>query len=307
MKKFSSLTQLSAFAFCAMLFVLGCKKESSDTLSAQEEQQAATYTSESEIDSEIAFDDVYDNVMGVNTDVGLGGVGIFGRLASSGNERESNTDSLPTCVTVSISPLQLGVFPKTITLDFGTGCYSHNHLRSGKIRTVYTGPLREAGNSATTTFENFKIDSVKIEGTHKITNTTNTTAGSNQRQFKTEVTGAKLTRPNGDYAEWTSTRTQTQIEGNGTLSPTDDILSVQGTSHGKVKRSNLIVLWNSEITEPLIKKYTCRWISKGRVRTVREGLPANTPWIAVLDYGTGTCDNQASLTINGNTQQITLH
>lgn len=307
MKKFSLAAKPTALAFTLLLFVVGCKKESSNTLSSQEEQQAATYTSESEIDSEIAFDDVYDNVMGVNSDVGLGGVGIFGRLASSQNGRESNTDSLPTCVTVTISPLQTAVFPKTVTLDFGSGCFSHSHLRSGKIKTVYTGPLREAGSSATTTFDNFKIDSVKVEGTHKITNTTNTTSGSNQRQFKIEITNAKLTRPNGDYAEWTATRTQTQTEGNGTTSPTDDILSVQGSAHGKVKRSNLIVTWNSEVTEPLIKKYTCRWISKGKVRTVREGLPSNTPWVALLDYGTGTCDNQATLTINGNTQQITLH
>jgi hypothetical protein len=306
MKKYFAGAPFTTIAFVATLLMAGCKKEDSTSLSAQEERQAATYSGESEIDSEIAFDDVYDNVMGVNTEVGLGGVGIFGRVAST-TGRGSGLDSVPPCVTVTITPQQTGVFPKTVTLDFGQGCYSHNHLRSGKIKTVYSGPLREPGNSATTTFDNFKVDSVSVEGTHKITNTTASTSGSNQRQFKIDITAAKLTRPNGDYTEWTATRTQTQIEGNGTLLPTDDVLSVQGISHGRVKRASLIVLWNSEITEPLIKKYSCRWISKGRVRTIREGLPANTPWVNLLDYGTGVCDNQATLTINGNTQQITLH
>lgn len=307
MKRLLLLTQLTCIAFAATIVVTGCKKESSDTLSAQEDQQAATYTAESEVDAEIAFDDVYDNVVGVNTDVGFGGVGIFGRFASSAAGRVGNVDSLPSCVTVTIIPQQTNTFPKTIVLDFGSGCFSHGHLRSGKIKTVYTGPLREAGNSATTTFDNFKIDSVQVEGTHKVTNTTNSTAGSNQRQFKVEVTGAKLTHPNGDYSEWTSTRTQTQVEGNGTVSSTDDVLNVQGSAHGRVKHGNLIVIWNSEITEPLIKKYSCRWISKGKIRTMREGLPSNTPWVGFLDYGTGACDNQATLTVNGNTQQITLH
>jgi len=307
MRRFSLAAQLTGVVLAATLAAIGCKKENSDTLSPQEEKQAATYTSQSEVDAEIAFDDVYDNVMGVNTELGLGGVGVFGRVASSVTGRTASVDSLPTCATVTISPQQSGSFPKTVVLDFGTGCFSHGHLRSGKIKTVYTGPVREAGNSATTTFDNFKIDSVLVEGTHKITNTTNLTTGSNQRQFKIEVTNAKLTHPNGDYSEWATTRTQTQIEGNGTAAPADDILSVQGTAHGRVKHATLIVIWNSEITEPLIKKYTCRWIFKGRIKTVREGLPTNTPWVAILDYGTGTCDNQATLTINANTQQITLH
>lgn len=308
MKKIFFFTRLATVAFAATLFIIGCKKEASDTLSAGEEQQAAAFSGESEAESDGTFDDVSNNVMGVNTDVGIGGVGIFGRTASpSVSGREMNVDSVPSCVTITITPLQVGAFPKTVVLDFGAGCYSHGHLRSGKIKTVFTGPLREAGSVATTTFDNFKIDTVKVEGTHKITNTTATTAGSNQRQFKIEVTDGKLTKPNGNYAAWNSVRVNTQAEGNGTVSPLDDVFKVTGNASGRVKRENLIVSWNAEITEPLIKKFTCAWVSKGRVKSVRQGLPANTPWVAVLDYGSGACDNQATLTVNGNTRQITLH
>jgi hypothetical protein len=307
MKKFLLLTPLTTVAFAATLLFTGCKKENSDTLSSQEEEQAATYSTESEIESEVAFNDVFDNVMGVNSEVGTGGVGIFGRVASSQNGRTSGVDSVPPCVNVTIVPQTPGVFPKTVTIDFGSGCFSHGHLRSGKIKTVYTGRLFIPGNSATTTFENYKIDSVLVEGTHKITNTTASTPGANQRQFKIEVIDAKLTKPNGNYVQWNTVRTNTQIEGNGSVAPQDDIFKITGIANGKVKRANIIVLWNAEITEPLIKKFVCRWISKGRVRTVRQGLPANTPWVAILDYGAGNCDNQATLTINGNSHQITLH
>lgn len=309
MKQMNLLTRLTTLAVFATVFIISCKKESSETLSAQEEQQAAASINESEVEAEIAFNDVFDNVMGVNSEVGMGGVGIFGRVTSATPTRDENvrTDSMPSCVTVTIVPQQPSAFPKTVTVDFGAGCFSHGHLRSGKIKTVYSGPLRNPGSTATTTFDNFKIDSVQVEGTHRITNTTGSTPGANQRQFKIEVIDGKLTRPNGNLSQWSSVRTNTQIEGNGSITPMDDIFSIRGVGNGKVKRGNLIVLWNSEITEPLIKKFTCRWISKGRLKTVRQGLPQNTPWVSVLDYGAGNCDNQASLTINGNTQQITLH
>lgn len=308
MKKLSLITRLTTVAFAATLLITGCKKENSDSLSPQEEEQAANYSSESEADIEVAFNDVFDNVMGVNSEVGTGGVGIFGRKASSSeNGREARVDSVPSCVTVTITPIQPGVFPKTVTIDFGSGCFSHGHLRSGKIQIVYTGRLLNPGSSATTTFINYKIDSIAVQGTHKITNTTGTTTGSNQKQFKIEVIDAKLTWPNGNFAEWNATRSITQIEGNGSAIPADDIFSMRGNAQGKVKRGNLIVLWDSEITEALMKKFICPWISKGRIKTVRRGLPQNTPWVAILDYGNGNCDNQATLTINGNTRQITLH
>ena len=307
MKKLCFITRLTTVAFAATLLISGCKKENSDTLSSQEEQEAAIYSSESEADAEVAFNDVFDNVMGVNSELGTGGVGIFGRVASPRDGRVGGVDSLPPCVRVSIAPLQPGVFPKTVTIDFGAGCFSHGHLRSGKIQIVYTGRLLVPGSSATTTFIHYKIDSIEVGGTHVITNTTANTPGSNQKQFKIEVINGKLTWPNGNFAEWDAVRTNTQIEGNGTAVPADDIFSVRGHANGKVKRGNLIVLWDSEITEALVKKFICPWISKGRIKTVRRGLPQNTPWVAVLDYGTGVCDNKAALTINGNTRQITLH
>lgn len=308
MKK-SFLTRLTTTAFAVSLLVIGCKKENSDVLSPQEEEAAATYSMEAENESDLAFDDVFNNVMGVNSELGTGGVGIFGRTGGSSDAvdgRANRVDSVPPCVTVTIVPQTPGVFPKTVTMDFGTGCYSHGHMRSGKIITVYTGRLIHPGSSATTTFDNFKIDSVKVEGTHKITNTTGSTPGSNLRQFKVEVKNAKLTKPNGNFTEWNAVRVHTQIEGNGSAAPADDVFRIEGTAHGVVKRNALIVRWNTTIVEPLIKKFSCRWISKGIIKTMRQGLSANSPWVAILNYGNGACDNLATLTINGNTRQITL-
>ena len=296
------LTRLITASFICILVFIGCKKESSNALSTQEEEEVATFTAESEIESQFVFDDIFNNVIGVNAELGIGGVGIFGRTST--NSRVDGLDSVPLCAQVSVLPRELGIFPKTVTIDFGSGCLSHNHLRSGKITTVYTGRLIQPGNSATTTFENFKIDSLSIEGTQVITNTT--VSGANQRQFTSEVKNAKITRQNGNYEEWNATRTITQIEGNGTQLPLDDIFRVTGSSDGKTRRGNLLVSWTSEIQEPLIKRFTCRWFSKGIIRSERNGLASNAPWAAVLDFGDGSCDNKANVTVNGSSHQITL-
>lgn len=305
MKKSALFTRLITAAFFTSLVMIACKKENSSSLSPAEEEQAANYSSESETENEVVFNDVFDNVMGVNTEVGIGGTGVFGRVASNG--RENGVDSIPSCVQVSITLLNAPArFPMKIVIDFGSGCVGRDgHKRSGKIITEYSGKLTEPGNSATTRFDGFKFDSISVQGTHKITNST--AAGSNQRQFTIDVTDAKLSKPNGNYSMWTSTRTITQIEGNGTpLYPLDDIFKITGSAHGQVKHGDLIYAWRSEITEPLVKKFTCHWISKGTIKVRRETLATNSQWVATLDYGTGDCDFLATLTINGVSHQIQL-
>jgi len=306
MKSFQLFTRLITILSLLLIFN-SCKKEVSDTVTPAEEEEAINYFSQSETESELVFNDVFDNVMGVNTEVGIGGTGVFGRMSSfAGSSREMSPDSLPTCLTITITRLNLpDLFPVKIVMDFGNGCPGPDgHVRSGKIITVYTGRLINPGKSATTTFEGFKIDSVQVQGTHKVMNTT--TPGSNHAQYTVDVTDAKLTKPNGDYTMWGSHRVITQIEGNGTVMPVDDIFTIEGTAHGRVKHGNNIYAWLSEITEPLRKKFICHWISKGIIKIRRETLPATSPWVAILNYGNGDCDYLATLTINGVTHQIQL-
>ena len=308
MKKSSLITRLIATVFFASLVMIACKKETSNSLSPQQEEEAATLSSESETESEVVFNDVFDNVMGVNTEVGVGGTGIFGRSSGNIGGRETGADSIPSCVHVTVTRLNPpALFPVKIVIDFGNGCKGRDgHWRYGKIITVYTGRLMEPGSSATTTFDGFKFDNIKVEGTHKITNTTNNTAGSNLRQFTVDVTDARLTKPNGDYSMWSSHRVITQIEGNGSVLPHDDIFKITGSARGRVKHENVIYAWQSEITEPLIKKFSCRWISKGVIKVRRETLSSTSQWVAVLNYGQGDCDYYATLTINGVVHNIEL-
>lgn len=284
----------------------GCKKEKSEALTPDEEKAVVLASTQSESESELVFNDVFDNVLGVNSEVGIGGTGVFGRVANLSGGREQGLDTVPSCLTVTVVRLnQPAPFPVRITLDFGTGCTgTDGHTRSGKIITTYSGRLVEPGKTAVTHFENFKIDSFAVQGEHKIANTT--LPGGNQTQFTVDVTDGKLTRPSGDYTLWTSHRVITRTEGNGTPLPGDDVFSITGNGHGRVLRGNLIYAWQSEIFEPLIKRFTCHWISRGVLRIRRETLPTSSPWVATLNYGQGTCDFVASLTVNGVTTTVLL-
>ncbi|MFL5740454.1 MAG: hypothetical protein ACJ75B_09580 [Flavisolibacter sp.] len=302
MKKTSLLARFLTAGIFISLALFGCKKELSNSLSPGQEEEAATASSESETETELVFNDVFDNVMGVNEEVGISGTGIFGRINTS-SERDLHTDSVH-CYTVTIVRLNAPEpFPVKITVDFGNGCTGNDgHRRYGKIITEYTGRLTIPGKSATTRFDGFRIDDISVQGTHKITNTTT----SNHTQFTVDVTEAKLSKPNGNYAEWTAHRVITQLEGNATPSPIDDIFKIEGSGHGRVQHNTSLYAWQSEIIEPLRKKFTCHWISQGTIRIKRETLPDNSQWAAILDYGNGDCDYHATLTINGQSHQIEL-
>lgn len=290
--------KLTAISFLSiLLFFTACQKEnSSSATDEQQELEASRVSSEADGEAEIIFNGIFDDTFGVNDEVGISGTGVFGRVTAC-----------PDVTIVRLNPPN--AFPVRIILDFGNpGCIGRDgHLRRGKIITEYTNRLIIPGAMATTTFEGFYFDSIKVEGTHKITNTTTViTTPPTSRQFTVDVTNAKLTKPNGNFIEWNSRKVITQIEGLTTNIPLDDVFRIEGNSNGKVKRGNLLVRWESTITEPLIKRFNCRWIVKGRIRIVRGNTATTGPWVAILDFGQGACDNRATITINGNTYQITL-
>jgi hypothetical protein len=307
MKLIFSPTRLAALVFSSLIVFGSCQKESSADANLQEEF-ASQASSEADAESDDIFNEVFDNVMGVNADVGFGGTGVFGQMNPG---TSGGTARLTACPDVTITHLSaVNPFPVKIVMDFGSGCTGRDgRTRSGKIVTEYSNRLFIPGAIAKTTFIDYKVDSVKIQGTHTITNQSEPPTNLNcpTHKWKVTVEDAKITKPNGNYVEWNSTKTITQIEGMcSPFDPLNDIYKISGISNGKAKRGDLLIAWNSEITEPLIKKFTCRWLVKGIIRTARVNLTTNSPWVAAINYGTGDCDNKAVVTINGIPHNITL-
>ena len=308
MKLIFSPTLLVALVFVSVLLFGSCKKETSADTS--QEEMASQASSEADAESDDIFNEVFDNVLGVNTDVGFGNTGVFGQMNPG---TSGGTARLTACPDVTITHLSgtLDPFPVKIVMDFGSGCMGRDgRTRSGKIISTYTNRLFVPGAKATTTFDNYKVDSVNIQGTLVITNQGEAiSANCLRHKWKVEVQAGKLIKLNGNYTEWTSTKTITQVD--GTCTPfihIDDIYKIEGGAHGKVKRGDLLIAWNSEITDPLIKKFSCRWLVKGIIRIARLNLASNSPWVATINYTypNGDCDNKAMMAVNGITHIITL-
>lgn len=281
-----------------------CKKDEAEP-TAQEKQEYAMATSQSDAEAELVFDDMFDNVMGVSDEVGVGGTGIFGSKRPAVNDgtevlSQINQVDSNTCFIVTTTQIGGTRFPLKVMVDFGSGCLCRDgRTRKGKIIITYTGRLIVAGNSATVSFDGYAVNDIQVAGIYKITNTGTTGA----RSFTIEVSQAKLTKPNGNFTQWNSTKTITQIDGGLTpLIAIDDVFSITGGANGSVKKGDRIYQWSTQITDPLIKRFNCFRIVKGTIE-LRKGNAA----VAVLDYGTGVCDNKATLTVNGTVYEITLH
>jgi hypothetical protein len=82
MNKIQILIRFPATAVFAILLLIGCQKNENriPALTPQEEEQLSVVSTQSETESQTVFDDVSNNVLGVN-DAGIGDVGIFGRVS----------------------------------------------------------------------------------------------------------------------------------------------------------------------------------------------------------------------------------
>jgi hypothetical protein len=294
-------TGLLATIMVTALVFSACKKQDDSSSGAEGKEEFATVASQSDATAEVVFDDVFNNVLGVSSEVGIGGTGIFGRVdvSSGSTNRLEGVDSI-TCYTVTTKQLSATRFPLQITIDFGAGCTGRDgRTRKGKIIVTYTGHLFIPGNSATTTFDGYYIENIKVEGAHKLTNTGTT----DKKSYTIQITNAKLSQSNGNYIQWNSEKTITQIEGAATpLIGIDDAYNITGQAGGAVQKDGKYFQWSTLITTPLTKRFTCRWIARGTL-SLKKGNDA----VAVLDYGSGSCDNKATFTVNGSVHEITLY
>lgn len=300
MKKTISLTTwLMAFSFIGALTFTSCKKDNNINSEADNSPTELAATQEAtteEAETEAQFDDVFNITASMNSsqvgeDLGVG-ANVSG-LYELGSTTTSNT--VP-CFTITVVPNIPHVFPKTVTIDFGNGCLGRDgKYRKGKIVSIYTNPMVVPGAKVSTTFVDYYVDSFHIEGTH-ITENTST---SNMQGWKIIVIDGKVTNTNNNrWRKWNSTKNVLQIEGNGTPHfPLDDVYKINGNARGSNSAGHT---WASLVVDPLIKKFTCPWIVKGKVQLIRDGREA------LLDYGNGNCDNQAIIYINGIPHVITL-
>lgn len=195
------------------------------------------------------------------------------------------------CATVTVSS---DTFPKTITIDYGTACADkHGHVKQGKIIITMTDTSNVAGAVKTITYQNFYIDSMKVDYSATIKN-----LGKNaQGNWVIESKSVQTITKNGDVSTQTSEETIEWVSGYETTDKSDDIFYKTGSGSINVNDS---LTFSRKITKPLLYNRSCEYILSGTEELYRNG---NT---VVIDYGDGECDSVATITTNGVTEEINL-
>jgi hypothetical protein len=262
---------LLALTLSGALFVTSCRRhntvDSDTSLAGDNALSEATYTDVLNI-----ADDASDKNTGDNL---------------------SNYKTSSNCATVTHDTLSN---PKTITVDFGTvNCLCNDgRYRRGKILVSYSGHYRDSGSVHTITFNNYYVNDKHVMGSKTVTNMGHNTSG---QSYFTIVVNGLIIKPSGDSVIWNSNRVRTWTAGESTATRLDDVYSITGSASGSKGGYS----YTMTITNPLVKSVDCQWISSGTIELQPSGKA-----LRIIDFGTGACDDQASVTIGGTVHTITL-
>jgi hypothetical protein len=263
----------------AVLLLSSCKKEKNNVIDEFET------TFELSSDQAIA-DNLTEDANDVFNEAAMDNNLMGGRPVSP-----SGTMGILGCATVTVTPLT--GFPKTMVIDFGSGCTAPNGIiRKGKITVVLSDSVRKTNSTAVMTFQDYFVNGFKKEGTITWTNTSQPGTKSWQRK----VENGKITSPTGNYWLHSGIKNVTQTAGVATPNILlDDVFSVAGShtvtnAAGKTRTGTIL--------EALQKKTICENIDKGKVKI--EG-PAH---FAVINFGDGTCDKLATISIDGRPERV---
>lgn len=272
-----------------VLFFTACQNDDEETITFTTNDEAVIVDNTT---SEVLFDDAFS--LGValgesrSTEIDSGRPGEF-------TTKDGDEETFGPCATITFQNVE-GV--KTVTIDFGEeGCISFGgKKRTGKVIITFTARHFIPGSIITTTFENYTVNDIAVEGTKTVTNTT---PQGGPISHSIVVDGAKLTFPNGTTVEWESDRTRTWSAGANTpFNPTDDVYTVGGTHSGKT-RNNITYSMSTAAAAPLEYKFSCLvqgfdTPSSGIVDVETSNRPDYT-----VNFGEGTCDDTYTVTING--------
>lgn len=240
--------------------------------------------------SEAIFDDVFNTV-------DCADIILDGMQKGDAAKSESFVVISDSCPSVTITHPSDAVWPKTITVDYGTGCTGfYENTRAGKIGIVVTGPRRETGSKRTVSFDNYYINGIKVEGTHEVEN-----MGFNSSQnliVSVTLAGGKLTLPDGKTIQRSFEHQREWIAGLLTKNIWDDECLVTGTAAGVNING---VTYTKDITAALHWERVCRFVVSGVIEVERADAEPFT-----IDFGTGDCDAVATVTRGNDSKEITL-
>lgn len=187
-------------------------------------------------------------------------------------------------------------YPKTITLDFGTGCTDPDgNFRAGKIVVKITGPYWVKDTERHSELIDYRYNDLRISGERYVKNKGLNEDGYVVFELKnTELIGNSV----GELLVERKTD-RIRICNRGTNHYYYDDNEIWITGRSLVKKNGKEVV--QEITTPLYRKILCQHFQSGVVTTYIKNEK-----VSDLNYGNGECDAKAVWSNGTITKEITL-
>jgi hypothetical protein len=324
MKKVKITLSIAAFLFTAVVLVSSCKKSTTTTPTPDSDVTGANDNSLAETHA--------NDIMVITAEASESQNGSLSTF------RTNNPNSILTSATVVQYP-SIGI--DTITFSSTSPC-ADGRVRSGKIVLNYSGSsngaafYRQAGFSCKITTINYVVD-----GNQVIVNTNSNNAPNilTQQPISTNTStyngdlnwtitlNLSIVKANNTKIQWTCARTKYLLNTyawNGyaaaysgpnnpikwsiaVIAITDALPSTPSSTGTDAAGENFV----SNITNPLIRNFSCNasTLLLYSIHPIVQGTINFTPGtkaVRTIDYGTGTCDLNATVTIAGVSYPITL-
>lgn len=260
-------------AFILLIAATSCNKEAKEDVDVGEsafETKASVYSDELEKSADAV---------------------TLGKDLIVNNQDGSTNCSLSDCAVVSVDFPEGGDFPKVITIDYGEeNCMIRPNLyKRGKVIITISDSISAINAQRTVTFDSLYINDNLVSGELILTN-----LGENEDGYLTFDIDNDFSV--GDWNRQTS-GSKIWIEGFGSNGFIDNVFLLTGSS--VTTRANGVVVTRT-IDEDLRVDRSCGYIVEGVV-TIEWNENTSS-----IDFGDGSCDDQAIITRNGVEFEIDL-
>ncbi|MBK7653549.1 MAG: hypothetical protein IPJ20_26390 [Flammeovirgaceae bacterium] len=285
---------LSSLALFALVFLASCTDDSVK-FNTEDSQNV-----ENEASTDSYFEDADD--MATIAVAADGSTASGARESSYGRQGIKPVDIRFSCATITFlfADNNSTTTPHGfITIDFGDGCTdAKGNVRKGKIIVEFTGKRFLPDSRIITTFQDYFINGVKIEGVRTVTNVTGSVE--ENPKFLIKVDNGKATWEDGTFATREVNRTREWIRANN---PLEDKWIVEGTAAGTNRNGKT---YQVEITKALVYKRECAISAKVFIAVEGTKVLSIDNKVITIDYGTGECDRVVTITINGQSKDVTV-
>lgn len=188
-----------------------------------------------------------------------------------------------------------------VVIDFGAGCTTNGITRKGKViltssRSLELASLIFPGFSVVTTFENYEVNGLKVEGTRTIT-TQNVDLANFTARVAVTVRDGKITWPDNTFVTYRSDQVREIVLTAGARE-----VFISGSASGESREG---FDYTANISTTVVLTGDC--LETGNLTPSSGVIDFQYRGIAVsLDYGFGTCDKTVTITYPGGTKEITL-